>query len=150
MPNPGRDWVTNTKRMRAELIAPCGMNCYLCRAYRPDKPYIKPCPGCRIDDDRKSRYCEVCRIKNCEKIKGENTYCFQCDRFPCSRLKQLDKRYTTKYAMSMMDNLQHVKAFGAEQFVRMEEVRWECPACGDILCVHKPQCLSCGYAWRAK
>ncbi len=135
--------------MRMTLIAPCGMNCYLCRAYRPDKKYIKPCPGCRVDDDHKSKYCVTCRIKNCEKIvQGGIRYCFSCDSFPCARLTHLDKRYRAKYGMSMIDNLESIKKSGLRQFIRAEKDRWTCPKCGDTLCVHKSQCLACGHQWR--
>ena len=35
------------KKTTPDLIAPCGMNCSLCRAYGRER---KPCPGCRGDD----------------------------------------------------------------------------------------------------
>jgi rubredoxin len=25
--------------------------------------------------------------------------------------------------------------------------KWTCPECGERLCMHKPQCLNCGYTW---
>lgn len=128
------------------LIAPCGMNCRLCHAFIRDKNI---CPGCRGDDSLKSKTCVTCRIKNCKKIaEGESKYCFSCDSFPCSGLKHLDKRYRTKYGMSMTDNLEHIKMFGIRHFIRNEKERWACPECGEVICVHKPQCLSCGYEWR--
>jgi hypothetical protein len=128
------------------LIAPCGMNCRLCRAYGRDE---KACPGCRGDDNLKAKTCLMCRIKNCEKIAhGRVRYCFGCDGFPCDRLKHLDKRYRTTYSMSMIDNLEDIKKVGIRQFVRSEKEKWTCPQCGEIICVHKPQCLSCGRTWR--
>lgn len=134
--------------MRKTLIAPCGMNCYLCRAYRPDKDYIKPCPGCRVDDDQKSRSCVTCRIKNCENIvQGGIKFCFSCTSYPCALLRHLDKRYRAKYAMSMIDNLENINKFGIRHFIRTEEEKWKCPKCGHTICVHKPQCLFCGYLW---
>jgi hypothetical protein len=135
--------------MHATLIAPCGMNCYLCRAYRPNKKYIKPCPGCRIDYDQKSRYCVTCRIKNCDKIvQGGIKFCFSCESYPCALLRHLDKRYRTKYEMSMIDNLESIKKVGIRHFVQTEKDKWKCSNCGETICVHKPQCLSCGHVWR--
>lgn len=129
-----------------KLIAPCGMNCRICRAYTRDK---KPCPGCRGEDSHKSKSCVVCRIKNCEKMaNGKAKYCFDCDSFPCVRLNHLDKRYRTKYGMSMIDNLENIRKIGIRHFIRNEKERWSCPKCGEILCVHKPQCLYCQYTWR--
>ena len=90
----------------------------------------------------------MCRIKHCEKmVTSEGKYCFICDSFPCARLSHLDKRYRTKYGMSMVDNLESIKKLGIRHFVRNEMERWTCPECGDIICVHKPQCLYCGHKW---
>ena len=102
----------------------------------------KACPGCRGDDSFKSKACIACRIKNCEKIvNGEVKYCFSCDGFPCARLNHLDKRYRTKYGMSMIDNLENIRQFGIRHFIRNEKERWTCPQCGEMICVHNPQCL---------
>jgi len=132
--------------IRTTLIAPCGMNCHLCSAYRRDK---QACPGCRGDDDHKPQACVTCRIKNCENlVPGGIKYCFSCASFPCARLTHLDKRYRTRYGMSMLDNLESIRKFGVRYFVRTEEDRWTCPQCGAMICVHKPQCLACGYRWR--
>ena len=122
------------------------MNCGLCRAYARDR---KACPGCRGDDNLKSKSCVTCRIKNCEKItKGGVRYCFGCDSFPCFVLDRLDKRYRTKYSMSMMDNLKNIRELGIRNFIENEKKKWVCPGCGKIICVHKESCISCGYKWR--
>jgi hypothetical protein len=134
-----------TNAIPTTLIAPCGMNCRLCLAYIRDK---KTCSGCRGDDNLKPEYCVTCKIKTCEQIaKGKAKYCFSCDYFPCARLKPLDKRYRTKYGMSMIDNLKTIKEFGIRHFVRNEKQRWTCPKCGEMICVHRPKCLSCEHAW---
>lgn len=128
------------------MIAPCGMNCWLCIAYLRDR---NPCPGCRGDDRVKPKTRSACRIKKCEKMaKGKTTYCFGCADFPCDRLKHLDKLYRTKYGMSMIDNLNRIKESGIRQFVKDEEKKWTCPNCGELICVHKPQCLHCQHTWR--
>jgi hypothetical protein len=128
------------------LIAACGINCRLCRAYTRDK---KACPGCRGDDNLKSKSCVACRIKNCEKrIRGKIEYCFDCDGFPCAWLTHLDKRYRTNYGTSTMDNLTSIKKIGINNFIKNENQKWACPECGAMICMHKPQCLSCGYKWR--
>ncbi len=138
--------LTNTNAIRTTLIAPCGMNCRLCRAYIREK---NACPGCRGDDSVKSKTRVTCRIKNCEKmVQGRVRYCFSCDSFPCARLIHLDKRYRTKYGMSMIDNLENIKKFGLRHFIKNEQKRWTCPKCGELICVHMPQCISCEYKWR--
>jgi len=128
------------------LIAPCGMNCRLCLAYVRDK---NTCPGCRGDDTFKKKSCVRCRIKNCDKmVQSGGKYCFGCGSFPCARLRQLDKRYRTKYGMGMIANLENIKKKGIREFIRNEKERWTCPACGGTLCVHRPQCPSCLHKWR--
>lgn len=142
----------NRKKARTiptKLIAPCGMNCRLCWGYIREK---NTCPGClRIGsrETQKSKYRASCKIRNCEVItKGKNKYCSErCDNFPCSRLKQLDKRYRTKYGMSMINNLKIIHESGIRYFIRNQKAKWICPECGEIICVHKPACLFCGYKW---
>jgi hypothetical protein len=127
------------------LIAPCGLNCRLCHAYARDK---NVCPGCRGDDTSKSKSCLACKIKNCEKlVKGELEYCFQCNEFPCALLIHLDKRYKTKYGTSPIDNLLSIKEIGISSYVENENIKWACVECGAMICMHKLQCLSCGYVW---
>jgi len=113
--------------IKTSLIAPCGMNCGICMAYLREKD---KCPGCRAADTSKAITVIRCKIKNCEDIqKGKAKYCFGCDNFPCNNLKHLDKRYRTKYNMSMIENLENIKELGIRKFVRNERVRWTCPKC---------------------
>ncbi len=132
----------------SELIAPCGINCRLCRAYFRDK---NPCPGCRSDETRfKSKSCVSCKIKNCGKLaSGEPQYCYECNDFPCQALIHLEKRYTATYKLSPLDNLRRIKEAGVDRFVENENSKWACSECGSMLCMHTPECPSCGYRWRS-
>jgi hypothetical protein len=124
------------------LIAPCGMNCGICMAYLREK---NSCPGCRVYDPKKTKIRIHCKIKNCVKLKKHGSkYCLSCDIMPCERLAHLDKRYRTKYGMSMLENLANIKLHGARQFVKNEISRWRCPECGGTICVHRWNCSSCG------
>ena len=124
--------------MQTRLIAPCGMNCATCLGYLREK---KHCPGCASSDlDFRRR----CRIANCDRRRGR--FCTGWDVYPCARLKQLDKRYRSRYGMSMIENLAAIAAKGVRRFVAEEKIRWACPACGETLCVHRPFCLKCGAA----
>ena len=81
------------------------------------------CPGCREDSLNKSKICVNCKIKNCDELKKNNyTYCFSCAQFPCARIKHLDKRYRTKYGMSMIENLEHINKSGIRDFIENERV----------------------------
>jgi hypothetical protein len=138
-----------TTRLNAtspELIAPCGIDCRLCR--RMFSKEKRTCPGCRGEDTYKARGCVECRIKNCEKlVSGKFTYCYECDEYPCATLAHLDKRYRTRYATSPLENLQSIQLNGIGLFIEAENKKWTCPHCGSMLCMHDPLCRSCGYAW---
>lgn len=132
--------------MNEDLIAPCGMNCSLCIAYQFKEKDLnkqgfhkKYCPGC------------IPRGKNCTHMqdqcellgKGCVRFCFECEIFPCKRLKALDKRYRTKYHMSMIKNLEFIKEHGIEKHLEKEEEKWRCPKCGERICCHNGLCLNC-------
>lgn len=128
--------------MNASLIAPCGMNCGICIGHMREK---NKCPGCNAMDEEKPGYCRKCIIKNCPVLKEKNlNFCSdKCEKYPCLRLKNLDKRYRTKYGMSMIENLENIKNKGIEKFVESELYRWKCPKCGELLCVHRTSCIMC-------
>jgi hypothetical protein len=124
------------------LVAPCGMNCGICMAYLRPK---NKCAGCRGVDTYKAITRLRCKIKNCAVFrKGKAKFCFECGIFPCDNLKHLDKRYRTKYDMSMIENLENIRNFGIRKFLKNEDIRWACTKCGGAICVHKGYCSDCG------
>lgn len=128
--------------MKATMIAPCGMNCALCYAYLREK---NKCDGCRGRDETKMPSCQRCIISHCDaRAEGESDFCYVCDKYPCARLKALDKRYRTKYAMSMLENLSAIKTQGMDTFLQQQSERWTCLDCGGVICVHRGYCETCG------
>jgi hypothetical protein len=128
--------------IKISLIAPCGMNCGTCMAYLRDK---NTCPGCRVEDPNKAVSILRCKIKNCEILQqGNAKFCFECDSFPCKSVKHMDKRYRTRYNMSVIENLENIQRFGIRKFVANEKIRWACSECGGTICVHRRYCHSCG------
>jgi hypothetical protein len=128
------------------LIAPCGMNCGLCFAYQAEKYDLKKkgfnrkyCPGCRPRGKNCLHMKDQCKLVG----KGLLLFCYECADFPCKRLKNLDKRYSTKYHLSMIDNLQQIKEQGLESFLADQVSKWLCPDCGEPLCCHNGLCLNC-------
>jgi hypothetical protein len=115
------------ERISRNLIAPCGMDCGLCVAHLRER---NRCCGCMVDGN-KVNHCVFCKIKNCKERKGR--YC-DCANFPCVRLKNLDKRYRTKYGMSEIKNLMFIKSNGINKFVKKERKSHQ--AIKGILCVH--------------
>jgi hypothetical protein len=132
--------------MEERLIAPCGMNCSLCVSYLAMKNDLKKkgfskkyCPGC------------LPRGKNCAFMKGRCEllgkglvrFCYECNDFPCRRLKSLDKRYRTSYHMSMIENLESIRDNGMSYFLEKQRTDWNCPHCGQTICCHNGLCLNC-------
>jgi len=128
--------------MNEGLIAPCGMNCGICMAYLREK---NKCPGCNSEDKDKPASCRECIIKNCQTINNNvSGFCHECPDYPCRRLKQLDKRYRTKYRMSMVENGEYIRVNGMEKFLEKENEKWKCPECGGVISCHNGICYGCG------
>jgi len=136
---PAKNTPKNTQfSVDKQLIAPCGMNCGVCMAYLREK---NKCPGCRTPDKSKPITRVGCKIKTCHNLKSK--FCFTCEDFPCDNLTHLDKRYRTRYHMSMIENLENIKRLGIKEFLKNEKIRWTCPKCGGIIYVHKGYCIDC-------
>ena len=128
------------------ILAPCGINCSLCRAYIRDQ---NPCSGCRGGDCNKSNASLTCAIKNCPQLEaGSQQFCYSCAKYPCADLLHLDERYRTKYGVSVITNLEHIRAVGVATFVSEDATKWSCQKCGSRLCMHKPHCVNCGHTWQ--
>ncbi len=134
--------------MNEDMIAPCGMNCALCGAYQFFQRDLnkrgfrrKYCPGC------------IPRNQNCLHMKdrcallkdGKVRFCFECADFPCKTLKRLDKRYRTKYNMSMIENLRAIESRGMASFLNEQQEKWRCDTCGGLKCCHNGLCLDCDF-----
>ncbi len=133
--------------MEEKLIAPCGMNCQLCIAYQFKELDLNKqgfhrtyCPGCiprGLHCTHMGHHCELLK-------KGLVRFCSDCADFPCQRLKSLDRRYRTKYQMSMIDNLKFIDELGMSAFLEKEAKSWTCPKCKDsMICCHNGLCLNC-------
>lgn len=127
--------------MNEASLAPCGVICDLCLGFQRNK---NTCVGCN-NIGNKPNHCTVCSIKSCAEKKGnEKLLCYDCIKFPCRRIKDLDKRYTLKYGESPIQNLIKVREIGLPLFITAEKEKWKCDTCGQLLCVHRDVCLNCG------
>ncbi|MBG0786891.1 MAG: DUF3795 domain-containing protein [Anaerolineaceae bacterium] len=139
--------VNNTGNLKGELIAPCGMNCALCVAYQFRQHDINQkgfhrsyCPGCLPRGENCLHMGDKCELLRDGKVR----FCFECSKFPCSRLKALDKRYRTKYHLSMIENLTFIMDNGLDAFIGNEVQQWTCDKCGSsLICCHNGLCLTC-------
>lgn len=131
---------TSYENMDIGSVAPCGVICDICLGYQRKK---NKCAGC-LNTGYKPYHCTVCSIKTCAEKKGnEELLCIECVKFPCKRIKDLDKRYTLQYGESPIQNLNKIKESGLHQFIEIEKEKWKCAKCGLLLCVHKEVCLNC-------
>ena len=103
------------------MIAPCGMNCWVCYVHLRKK---KNCLGCQGQDDLKPEHCRKCKIKDCALGQGIH-FCFECSSFPCAIIKRLDKSYRQRYQVSLVDNAFRQKILGVELYLREEKEKMD-------------------------
>lgn len=126
--------------MNSKSIAPCGLICDLCLYFQREK---NRCVGCNGKGD-KPHYCTVCKIILCpEKNGNEKKLCNKCSKFPCIKMKILNKRYSQKYGESNIQNFQLINQIGIIPFINEEKKKWICAGCGKLLCVHRDKCSFC-------
>ncbi len=101
--------------MEEKLIAPCGMNCAICSGYLAYTHKVKSrgirmpyCAGCRPRDKKCAFLKKKCQLL----LNGQIKYCYECQDFPCERLRHIDQRYQTFYRMSLIENLKYIKENG--------------------------------------
>ena len=105
-------FLMSSNRFVPELIAPCGMNCALCRAYNAfihgvprQRGKVTHCAGCLP----RAKNCYIKR--GCKKLsKHQIQSCSECETMPCNKLDHLDQRYRERYGMSMVENLKTDKS----------------------------------------
>jgi hypothetical protein len=130
-----------------ELIAPCGMNCGVCKAYLAysrgvpkQKGKVTHCAGCLP----RGKNCFIKR--GCKKLRGNRVrFCFECESMPCKNLDRIDRRYRERYGASLIENLRMIEERGVEEFLRTQREKYECPECGDVVSIHDGKCYACGY-----
>jgi hypothetical protein len=134
--------------MEEQLIAPCGMNCAICAAYLARQHRVRQkgitmatCEGCRPRDKKCAFLKKSCQLLLSNRVQ----YCYECGSFPCRRLETIDKKYQTRFRMSMMQNLKDIRQYGAERFLAEQENRWRCLHCGGIICCHNGLCFECDF-----
>ena len=116
-------------RFDYKLIAPCGMNCGVCKAHLRKN---NPCHGCNYAELNRPKTRAYCKLRLCSKRSGK--FCYSCAEFPCNRLTSLDERYQKHYDMSEIENLKYIKDNGIKKFLEKERIRWISDK--GILCVH--------------
>jgi len=151
-----------------ELISPCGLYCGVCAiliAHRDRNQKFKEglvrlyqggvpgkgalpncerlttedirCSGCRSDD--RFMHCRQCEIRDCAKRKGI-AGCHRCDEFPCSFIDAFPMAIGKKVILRAVPER---RAMGTADWVRAEEARYHCPACGNKVFRGAMECNRC-------
>jgi hypothetical protein len=128
------------KKMKPEMIAPCGINCLACSAHLREK---KPCPGCKAPVEQITRKsCRECRIKKCAYEKG-NKWCFECMSFPCPRIEKLTIRYMKNCCVNLIQNGRDADN-DMTKFLKSQKDLFTCKSCEGIINQHQKTCSECG------
>lgn len=124
-----------------KYLAPCGINCKLCSRHMDKKR--PPCLGCLSGGSPTSTHCKTCRIKLCA-FEQSLQYCFECDKFPCKRIKPLEKRYREHYGVLLLEIAQIARRDGVDTLLKQQLAAHACPDCGGLISLHTRQCSECG------
>ncbi len=141
--------VAANTQIHPELIAPCGINCAICKRYLafinriPVSKGVVYCKGCRPQNKRCTLLKPECR-KTLRLGEDEVDYCCDCDSYPCERLSCLDKKYRTKYGVSLLDNLEQIRIMGLADFLADQTKKHACPQCGSLISLQEKRCCKCG------
>jgi hypothetical protein len=83
--------------------------------------------------------------KHCQNLANRSKfeYCFDCQIFPCSKLKEIHNYYSGKYGVSIIEGFKHIKEKGIEDFLKSEKEKWKCPTCGEVICAQTKRCYIC-------
>lgn len=125
------------------MFAPCGMNCAVCYKHVGMRKHAKLCGGCLKSDFNKPGRCQKCNIKSCANEKG-HVYCFECADFPCKMTRNMEKSYTQRYGVSIIENCRMSQENGIFEFLAYDREKWTCAICGGAISVHDGTCSDCG------
>ena len=127
-----------------QLIAPCGMNCAICSRYLSHLNDLKrsKCIGCRPGNKQCDYLFEKCTGIN-NVSKGNTSFCFECEQYPCKEIKRMDKRYRKNYKMSVIENLETIRRVGVEKLIEQQYEKYCCQQCGGLISIHNKKCFKC-------
>jgi hypothetical protein len=86
-----------------DFIPPCGIFCGACPRFLREK---NPCPGAAIHCQK--RKCKGIHV--CSEKRGHR-FCYECDRFPCSRFRQFAASWQ-QYDQDLIANQEQLRALG--------------------------------------
>ncbi len=127
------------EKIDGQMLSPCGVNCMVCSAHVKT---VNQCVGCRIEGLKPPR-CLNCARKRCAEAQ-QVTYCIECPKYPCQRIKPLNRRYLERYKVDLQENARIAVQHEVENLMELEQARWRCSACQGIISQHDGECSECG------
>lgn len=125
------------------LFAPCGVNYSLCYVYLDLRKSGKSCRGClNNNNDGKPNHCISCSIKKCVTSR-DKTYCFECELFPCKKLKNLSNSYKKRYKTNLIERGFLAKDIGIEKLLEKDRIEYSCYHCAGIISLQNNICSEC-------
>ncbi len=123
-------------KIEAWMLGCCGVLCLCCTAFLKNS-----CSGCQnINEAAKRRSCQNCRKKACAYAQGLH-YCYECTKFPCHLLKDLDRRYRIKYGLSPIDDGKQAQ-IDLMKMLEEKRVKYSC-SCQGIIDQYTSCCSEC-------
>ncbi len=120
------------------------MNCAVCSRYLAHVNNLKrsQCIGCRPRGKKCAYLFGKCGGPR-DSSRRKARFCFECREYPCKRIGQMDRRYRLNYGMSVMENLEFIRAKGLEAFLRQQRRKYHCPTCTGLISTHNGKCFRC-------
>jgi hypothetical protein len=100
------------------------------------------CEGCL--SDVLGAPCRQCAIRDCAVSRGI-THCSQCGDFPCQTIADFNNDGMAHHA-EVLDNIRRQREVGIDSWLREQQERWRCPACGCETNWYAGKCSKCGGA----
>jgi len=148
--------IFDDREVDASLAAVCGAYCGACPVYRAwaeqDRTRLEAlsrslgvpterliCTGCRTP----AAFCfgGECEIKRCAQARGV-AFCPDCAEYPCDRIRRF--REGAPYRAAMLRDAARIHEVGWYAWLREEDRRWRCPACGAKVGAGYEACIACG------
>lgn len=140
------------------LLAACGLYCGACYHYRAGQPGGEhllsdearggrplagyTCGGCRSTAHYDHDGCRECSIRTCVDARGLR-YCGPCEDFPCERFRAFQYN-GRKHHADVEANLKAIELRGADAWLVIQTLQWECPSCASPFSWYEIKCHACG------
>jgi hypothetical protein len=148
--------------MNDSLISRCGIYCGACYIYRAFKDRgsflnvvseklkvpvdeIK-CDGCLDPSENLWRNCRDCMIAVCIREKSIQ-FCYECSEFEkaCDKYGELSK-FCLQRDEDIRESLNRIKHGETEAWLKEQDAKWRCKACGKPISWYERKCHHCGQA----